>query len=63
MCGTEPGGRGWGAGAGGWGLGAGGYLEMSRTGSNTQMAVCREWGVYIHTYVMYVHFWHKMKFK
>ena len=49
----------------GWGLG--GYLEMSRTGSNTQMAVCRDAGVYIHMYVTYVctyvHFWHKMKFK
>ena len=58
--------------AGGWGSrggqggakgvkgGQGGYLENSKTGSNTQMAVCRGWGVYICTYVthvhMYVHF-------
>ena len=41
----------------------GGYLEISKTGSNTQMAVCRGWGV--HMYVCYartyVHMFLKQK--
>ena len=32
-------------GVGGRGL-VGGYLEISKTESNTQMAVCRKWGVW-----------------
>ena len=38
----------------GWGLGAGGpdgYLKFSKTGSNTYIALCRGWGVYVCTYV------------
>ena len=27
------------------------------------MAVCRGWGVYVCMYIMYVHFWHKIKFQ
>ena len=30
--------------------GLGGYLEMYTSGSNTQMAVCRGWGVYVCMY-------------
>ena len=42
-------------GQGGQGRVKGEYLEISKTGSNTQMVVCRGWGVYIHMYVMYIH--------
>ena len=44
--------KGWGVGC--WGGVKVGYLEISKTGSNTQMTVCRGWGVYVRTYVTYV---------
>ena len=43
-----------GHGVGGGDLGVGGpdgYLKFSKTGSNTYIALCRGWGVYVCTYV------------
>ena len=37
-------------GVGGGAQWLGGYLEMYTSGSNTQMAVCRQWGVYVCMY-------------
>ena len=52
----DPFGAGVGPGGGVWGAGGfkGGYLEIPKTGSNTEMAVCRGWGgvcMYVCTYI------------